>query len=127
MKRANQDKPLWRKISQGTLYPFPTQRGRRVKPKETIRASYEELEHVIDQFELIDNVKGEFKVPKKFLMAHTEEVGGIPAKDEYSIESAGNGWFNVLSAERTVMNDKKLRAEEAQELKESLEEETIEE
>lgn len=128
MKRAEKNKPLWRKISPGTLYPFPNERGRRVKPKETIRASREEIEHVIDQFELIENVKGEFKVKKKFLADSEEEnIPGAPAKDSYSVESAGGGWYNVLSPEGTVMNDKKLRAEAAEELKESLEEETIEE
>lgn len=125
-KDKNENKPLWRKITPGTLYPFPNQRGRRVKPKETIRASREELEHVIDNFELVENVTGEFKVKKKYLTKESEDIG-TPEKDEYSVESVGPGWFNVLSPEGKIMNDKKLRAEAAEELKESLEEETIEE
>jgi len=120
MKRGEKNKPLWKKITRGTLYPFPNQRNRRVKPQEQIRASEEELAHVIDQFELVEDGKGEFKVKG----VKKEETVEIPDGEEYGVVSAGRGWFNVVSQGGKVMNDKKLRAEEAKELKDSLEEET---
>lgn len=122
MKRAEKNKPLWRKITPGVLYPFPNQRGRRIKPQEQIRATEEEIAHVRDNFELVENVSGKHaaKAPKE-----AEEVE-IPEGENYGIMSVGKGWFDVVSSEGKVMNEKKLREDAAKELKDSLEEETPE-
>lgn len=119
MKRGEKDKPLYKKITPGTLYPFPNQRGRRIKPGERIRASQEELEHVADQFELVENGKGKYKVKKS-----KKDIIEIPEGEKYNVKSIGKGWFEVISQEGKVMNEKKLRAEDAESLKKSLEEET---
>lgn len=124
MERSDKNKPLWRKITTGKLYPFSKQRGRRVKPKEQIRVSFEEIAHVIDHFELIEDGKGDFKVGDRIAKADKKAKPEAPAKEEYSVESAGGGWYNVLSPEGKVMNEKKLRQEDADKLKGSLEEET---
>ena len=44
-------------------------------------------------------------------------------KEEYSVEHVGIGWYNVVSPGGKVMNDKKLRSEDAKALKTRLEEE----
>lgn len=124
MKRSNTDLPLWKKITTGKLYPFAGQRNRRVKPQEKIRCSYEELKHVLQHFELVENGKGEFKIDDSVFKIEEPETPDAPPKDEYSVESAGSGWYNVLSPEGKTMNEKKLRQDEAEELRESLEEET---
>ncbi len=124
MERSDKNKPLWRKITTGKIYPFSKQRGRRVKPQEQIRAAFEEIARVIDHFELIEDGKGEFKVGDRIDKAEKEAKPEAPAKDKYSIESAGGGWYNVLNPEGEVMNEKKLRQEDADALKGSLEEET---
>ena len=123
MERSDKNKPKWIKTSPGTLYPFSNQRGRRVKHREEIRATTKELAHVIDQFELVENIEGKNKVNLEDLKPK-EEVIESPEKDEYSVESAGSGWYNVVSSTGKIMNEKKLRAEEAKELRIALEEET---
>ncbi len=124
MERSDKNKPLWRKITTGKLYPFSKQRGRRVKPQEQIRVAFEEIAHVIDHFELIEDGKGEFKVKDRIARDDKEAKPEAPPKEEYSVESAGGGWYNVLSPEGKVMNEKKLRQDEAETLREKLEEET---
>lgn len=122
MKRGEKNKPLWRKITPGVVYPFPNQRGRRIKPQEQVRATEEELGKKIKHFELIEDAKGKkaTKAPKE-----AEEVE-IPEGENYGIISVGKGWYDVVSSEGKVMNEKKLREDAAKELKESLEEETSE-
>lgn len=119
MTRSDKNKPSWKKITPGVLYPFPNQRGRRIKPQEQIRASQEEIAHVADHFELVENGKGEYKVKKE-----KKEIIETPEAEEYDIKSVGKGWYDVISPEGKLMNEKKLRADDAKELKASLEEET---
>lgn len=128
-------KPSWRKITEGTLYPFPTQRNRRVKHKETIQATAEELGNKINQFELVDPGAGEYKIETTSLPVK-EEGSSVtvepvkskehaPDKETYTIQHVGGGWYNVVSSTGKVMNSDKLKSADAQSLRDSLEEETI--
>ena len=125
-KSTPDTKPLWRKHTQGTLYPFPKQRNRRVKFKETIEATEEELGNKRDEFDLVRDGTGVYKVSEHGkLSAAQREVAPpttpSPDKDTYEVEEASKGWFNVVSSTGKVMNDKKLRQADAEELKASLE------
>lgn len=134
MERTNNPKlPLWRKITPGALYPFPGKTNRRVKFKEEIRISEKDLGTRVDQFELVEDGKGEYKVSSKAKgeeQEKEEQPEPQPKQsaeiDSYTIEHVGAGWYNVVSSDGKVMNEKKLRSEEAKELKASLEEETVE-
>jgi hypothetical protein len=122
MVRTNdKNKPLWRKTSTGTLYPFANRRSLRVKFKQEIRATKEELGKWIDQFELVENVSGKNKVNPEDLK---EEVVKTPDKDVYSLIHVGVGWYNIESSAGKVMNEKKLRQVDAKALLEKLEQET---
>ena len=125
MERMDKNKPLWRKITPGTLYPFPAQRDRMVKPKEVIRATQEELGKFVDEFELLEDGKGKNKVSKE--PGSNQDNLSTVDKEVYEIKSTRGGKFNVFSESGKKMNDKALTANEAEELKNSLEEETPEE
>ena len=128
MKRADTTKPLWKKITRGSLYLAGKPR-KRIKPNEKIRATQEELGVRVVEFELLDKGSGkhEFKPkPKEEAEKPREESVEIPEKEIYTVEHVGTGWYNVLSSVGKVMNENKLRSEEAQALREKLEEETIE-
>ena len=103
---------------------------KRIKPNEKIRATEEELGVRVVEFELLDKGSGkhEFKPkPKEEAEKPGEEKQTeIPEKEIYTVEHVGTGWYNVLSSVGKVMNENKLRSEEAQALREKLEEETIE-
>lgn len=121
-------KPTWKKITPGKLYPFPKNRNRRVKPQEVIEATQEELAYVSNQFELVTDGTGKFKVKAKAADPADPDPGEkAPEKDVFTAESVGSGWFNVVSGAGKVMNEKKLRAEAAAELIATLEEEQVQE
>lgn len=144
MKRQTEvpsGKPIWRKTTQGTLYPFPKQRSRRVKFKEEIQATVEELGNKINQFELVSPGSGEYKVervyprptpkptptptPQREEAKQDEVQKDVPAKETYIIKHVGGGWYNVESSVGKVMNNQKLRSSDAEALKGSLEDETV--
>lgn len=116
MERKNKEElPLWKKVSPGTLI-IRKPRYIRMNHGGKYRATAEELGRRIGEFDLLE---GEVDM-KKFPQVADEEK--VPPKEEYSIESVKGGWYNVLSPTGDVVNEKKLRAQEAEELKASLEE-----
>lgn len=120
-KSAKQEsiKPVWKKISRGTLYPFPKQRNVRVKPFEKIQATEEEIAKYRDQFELVKDGTGDYKV--KPTKAEPKPEPALP--EEYKLVEVGENQFNVVSSSGKVMNGKKpLFEDEAQQLKDQLEE-----
>ena len=125
-KILGDQKPKWKKITRGTLYPFPNKRNKKVKPHETISATTEELGKYIDQFELVKEGTGKFKVSKTSSNSEKTSVSRKSPKFSLSpveVESAKEGekFFNILSPSGKIVNDKPLTEEEAEELKNSLE------
>lgn len=114
MKRKQ--KPLWKKITGGTI--LLTKGGRRIKPKQLIRATEQELGNHMNHFERQFEGSESDQNNKNDDQPTTSESEGA-----YALESLGSGWFNVVSEEGEIMNDKKLRQDEAKELQESLNEE----
>lgn len=115
------NKPVWKKITRGTLYPFPKQRGVRVEPNKTIEATEEEIARFRDQFELVKDGTGIYRVKKD---EPTPPPPG-PEPEVYTL-APENGAFNVLSEAGKKMNETPLSLEEAEELKSSLEKVTTE-
>lgn len=131
MKRNNGNLPLWRKTQGGNL-KLATRKGR-IKYKEEVEISEEELGKYKSQFTLIKNGTGDYKVSEPAEPAVEDKPAPPPEtaapadKDEYSVEHVSSGWYNVVSPNGTVMNEKKLKSKAAKKLKAKLEEETIEE
>ncbi|KKM84129.1 hypothetical protein LCGC14_1302330 [marine sediment metagenome] len=136
--KVDENLPRWQKISGGTLY-LSVRGNHRIKPGEKIRCTAEEISRTMPDnagvfhFKLIEEGKGEFKLSKKArkkaakLIAEEKKAGEtIPDKDIYTVVHIKGGWHNVESSIGKVMNDKKLRADDAQQLKEDLETETPE-
>ena len=113
-------------MTSGKLYlhrkPFVS-----IKPNQKVLATEEELGNHVEDFKLLDKGSGtyEFK-PKKVEKPGEEKPVEVPEKEIYTVEHVGTGWYNVLSSVGKVMNENKLRSEDAQALREKLEEETIE-
>ncbi len=130
-RREPEDKslPKWRKISGGVLY-LKARGRRRIKPKESIRATQEEISRCMPDgtgvyhFELIEDGKGKNKVAKK---TATDAQVALPVEKEgYYVKHVAGGWYNVVSEVGKVMNEKKLKSAAAKGLKDKLEEETAE-
>ena len=128
MERNDVDiKPKWKKIQGGNL-TLAGRRGR-IKYKEVLRISEKELGKYRDQFELLEDGTGEYKVSEAAVegLPEKQPIPAIPVKkEEYHVKHTGGGWYNVESGSGKVMNEAKLRSEDAEELKAQLEEETIE-
>ncbi len=137
-QKENENLPRWEKISGGTLY-LTVRGNHRIKPGEKIRCTAEEIHRTMPDgtgvfhFKLIEEGKGEFKLSKKEKkkakkLASEEVKAGntIPEKDAYTVAHIKGGWYNVESSSGKVMNDAKLRSDDAHELKASLEAESIE-
>lgn len=123
---AGPQKPQWKKITRGNLYPFPSKRNRRVKPNEVIRATKEELGKYIDHFELVKDGTGEYQMattaPKPARAPKPlKPITGGKKDVEYSLVGAGEELFNVVSASGKVMNASPLDADSAEELRSKLE------
>lgn len=144
-EKAVDQKPQWKKITSGTLYPFPHKRNRRVKPSEVISATKEELGGFVNQFKLVREGTGIY-APKK---AITKPISKPKAeKEDTTVDSAAavkaqptrrtkktdskdkgfsiqkneaTGGFNVVSAAGKVINDEELIEESAKALLENLE------
>ena len=64
-ERKNEELPLWRKTSPGTLV---FRNNNRIKPKQQVRCAVEDLgRFALSDFELLDPGKGEFKVNKSII------------------------------------------------------------
>ncbi len=118
-------KPWWIKTSPGTLIrKLPKQF--RIKHKQKIQATVEELGTNLKTgelfcetaFELVEDGTGKYAVKKSKKKIEKEDA---PVNEKYTVKSVGTGWYNVLSPSDEIMNEKKLRAEKAEELKEQLE------
>ncbi len=120
MERSNKDKPKWIKRSHGTLV-LRSPSKLRLKHNQEFRASVEELGKYIDQFELLENVKGKYKVKKKKDEPEDSNKGEQPPEEIYDIEHVAGGWYNVVSPTGKVMNEKKVKSEDAEKLKLKLE------
>ena len=133
-KRIDATLPLWRKLTGGSLRCAS---GRKIKPKEEIRISAEELGKFVNQFKLLEDGSGSNKIPEDDKpstkdrlgrdIKKEEEEAPVPENEEYFIDHVASGWFNVVSGSGKVMNESKLRSEDAEKLKASLEEVTTEE
>lgn len=143
-------KPLWKKITPGTLYPFPDKRNKRVKPSEQIYATAAELGKFVKQFQLIKDGTGIYRTkpaetkPATAGPAGTKAKPGTPKADKpvkstkpaksettpketYSLQkNEVTGGFNVISPAGKVMNDEELIEESAAALKEKLEKDSAE-
>ena len=87
--------------------------GRIIKPKQSFKAFPDEIPEAFrDTVKPMDKDKAE--VYKETGIASVPDI-------EFTVKSEGGGWYNVISAEGKVMNEKKLRKEDADELKEALE------
>lgn len=116
-------KPTWKKVTRGSLYPFPGKRSKRVKPNETIQATEAELSHVKEHFQLVKDGTGVHRV-KAIRPEEPEFIS--PVKGVYAVTPAGEGLYNIVSPGGKVMNEVGLSLEDAEDLKEELEEETEE-
>lgn len=115
-------KPAWKKITSGKIYPFPHKRNTRVKPNQVIRATEEELKHALQHFELVEDGTGIYKTSadaKKPASQKNKPKKEIEEKAR--IETADGGGYNVIAAGGKVMNEEPLSLEDAEELKNSLE------
>lgn len=131
MQRVNNELPLYRKITQGTLYPIPHKMNTRVKYKQEIRISEKDLGKWIDQFVLVEDGKGEYKTTsikdrEKAAKKETKENSIVPSKETFSVEKVEGG-FNVMSSVGKKMNNTTLKKGDAKELVKQLEQESIEE
>lgn len=137
-RKVDENLPRWEKISGGTLY-LTVRGNHRIKKGEKIRCTTEEISRTMPDhagvfhFKMIEEGKGEYKLSKKAKkkaakLAAKEKIAGetVPSKDEYTVVHLSAGWHNVVSASGKVMNEKKLRADDAQQLKEDLETESLE-
>ena len=125
-KEKKNQKPWWIKTSPGTLIrKLP--KAFRIKHKQKIQATVEELGTNLKtgelfcetDFKLVEDGTGKYAVKKSKKKIEKEDTSD-PEKS-YIVKSVGTGWYNVLSPSGEIMNEKKLRAEKAEELKEQLE------
>lgn len=116
MERTNTNLPQWIKITTGTLI-IQEPRYLRIKHKQLIRASQQELGRKIDQFKMVKDGKGEFKVD----LTPPPKMPDLPPDEEkYTIEHVGGGYYNVLSPAGEPMNTKKLKSDDANDLRKKL-------
>lgn len=120
-------KPRWKKITRGTIYPFPNQRNKRVKPFEVISATEEEIVKFREHFELVQDGTGQFKTknPAK-TVTDTKRLATPVEKESYKVIPVGEGLYGVESPAGKKINDDGLTKEAAEELKATLEKETTE-
>lgn len=112
--------PLWRRKLDvaGKLYlRTPGMDPKRpIKRGQLIYATPDQLGTAITQFDLVE---GDVNLKKEI-----EKRQAPKAKQEgFQVVHISSGWYNVVSEDGKVMNDKKLRADDAEELKETLEQE----
>ncbi len=116
MERKKDKRPLWKKISPGTLVLRALDRKRRIKPKQLVHATPDQLGSHISEFELIE---GKVDMDK---YKDQDTPSATKTKEEgYTVKSASRGWYDVLSPDGKKMNEKGLRAKDAKALKEELE------
>lgn len=126
-------KPTWRKITQGGLY-LQGKRNYKIKHKEEIQATPEELGRFVNQFELIKPGTGEFEIdPADFKgpeptvlvpVKGAKRTAPAEEKEIYIIKHVGGGYHDVLSPTGKKMNEKSLKMDKALDFKQALEGET---
>lgn len=126
-KETQSKKPVWKKMTRGTLYPFPNQRNIKIEKNETVEATQQELGRFINQFELIQDGTGEYKIntTKPVQSSTFENV----EKETYRVEKMKDvegGLYEVIASSGKVMADD-LTLKKAEALKAQLEKETVEE
>ena len=106
-------KPLWIKdVGGGT---FRLQNGYRVKPEERFRAKEDEIPlGARDLVHRMDEVNG-VNTPQEKEKKETPQ-----AKGQFKLERKGGPYWNIVSPEGTVMNDKGMKYEEAEDYKDQL-------
>jgi len=92
----------------------------RLKHKQRFRATPEELGRSIAKFTLLE---GDVNL-KKYPQLGDEKTPAPP--EEYTIKHKGGGWYNVLSPTGEVMNEDKLKSEQAEALCKKLSEKSDE-
>jgi hypothetical protein len=112
-----------------SLYIPALGKNRRIKRKQKVKASIAQLGTKIDQFtplegQQVPDISQEYTEVKSAPVPPSNETATTP--DTYHVVHIGTGWYNVLSAGGKVMNDKKLRSEEANNLKTALEDNSVE-
>ena len=114
MKRTKDKGAIrWRKTGGGSFTAFINGRKKMIKSGQEFTARLEEIpEGFRDLIVPVD--PEEFKVAEK----HFDDVD--IAKLEYTIESRGGGYYNVLDSEGKQVNEKALRKDAAEELISSL-------
>lgn len=125
MERQNKSKakskgklPVWQKLTPGTL-TLRADKTYFLKPKEVFSAPFEVIQGYKEEFKLIENGTGKYKVDKKDLALEADETDDIDIV--YSPQHVGAGKWNLINPDGEKMNDKLLTKEEVLDLKEKLE------
>ncbi|MFP4018239.1 MAG: hypothetical protein ACLFUH_03230 [Bacteroidales bacterium] len=109
--------PLWEKLGNGTMR---LKTGYRVKPQERFRAKIEDIP--LGGRDLVKMIEeGAIETAKK--EEEQQEIAEEEQKEHGSfvVEKRPNGaWYDVKSSEGVVMNDKALRIDEAEQLRDKL-------
>jgi len=112
-KSERTDQPRWRNTSTSTFRLKSGKDIRLIKPNQVFLASPAEIpEGIRDIIELLDPDPMEEEAKK---IRRTEPP-------EFTVESKGGGWYDVVNSEGKAMNEKALHKTEAEELKAKLEE-----
>lgn len=119
-KQTKEKKPMWRKITPGTLYPIPRNTSRAARQGEPFEATEEELGKYADQFEEIDRAE----------LMNTDEGKQQAIQDhesKYKLASAGGDKYNIMGEddEEEPINEKPMNIDEANAMKEALDREDI--
>lgn len=118
-KKKEEKKPTWRKITPGTLYPFPRNASRAVRGMgDTIEATEEELGKYIDQFEAV-KAKDVKEDPQAVKEAAKENATTFKVVDD------GSGKYNVIGEDDEPQNEEPLSVDEANAMKDALDKEAI--
>ena len=118
-KKNQEKKPTWRKITPGTLYPFPRDASRAVRGiGETIEATEEELGKYVNQFERVKPKDGRVDL-------QAQKDTAKENAETFRVVDAGSEKFNVVDEGDEPQNEEPLTADEANAMKEALDKEAI--
>lgn len=131
-QKTESQKPRWKKVTRGTLYPFSDRKNIRVKPNEVISATAEEISKYEDHFELVKEGTGTYGASENETEVKKERKPSVAkankaktSTDVYELVPIGQSLYNVLSPGGKVMNEVPLKREAAEGLKTKLETETV--
>ena len=117
MERTKEDPKaiLWKKIGGGSFHANIGGRMMIIKPGETFSARTEEIPLAFrDTVVPVDPVAASKAESKKEIVAKTS------APSKYSLRERGGNWWDVVSEDGKIQNEKALRKPKAEELLESL-------